>query len=347
MTATETVAICITTVGRHQLLVEALKASMAADAPPDCHVDIIVIDNDATQSARGLVEGFAATSARPVIYETEAQRGVAEARNRAIDVALARGARWLAFVDDDAEPDQEWLSALLAALRRDSAQLAGGANLLKPPREPLSLWQAYLCRGMIAHAARRANGNARAAARGGGVTITTGNWCVDLDWIRATGLRFDPRFNASGGEDTAFYRALLASKAKAVYVPDSVMVETIPASRLSLGYQFRRRFNSGVTKGRQYRETRGLTAATARSLGQVILAGLAAGPLLLLAGVVAPFHRSGSAQALVGLARMMGRTIGLVAGAIGFRSEQYGERDYATAIAEDRARGDVAKPPRP
>lgn len=346
MTATETVAICITTVGRHQLLVDALRASVAAEAPPGCHVEIIVIDNDAAQSARRAVEGFAVASARPVIYETEARRGVVDARNRAIDVARARGARWLAFVDDDAEPDVKWLSLLVEALRGDRAQLAGGANLLKPPKEPLTAWQSYLCRGMIAHAERRASGNARSAARGEGVTITTGNWCADLDWLAAKGLRFDPRFNASGGEDTAFYRALRASDAKAVYVARSLMVETIPASRLSLRYQFRRRLNSGITKGRQYRETRGLASAMARSLGQVLLASLAVAPLLLLAGVLTPFHRSGSAQALVGLSRMMGRTIGLVGGAVGFRSEEYGERGYANAIAEDQQRGGANGPPR-
>lgn len=326
---TETIAICITTAGRNHLLAKALDSSAKADAPPYSHVEIIVVDNTAGQDARQVVADFSAVSRRTVIYEAEPRRGVAEARNRALDAAHARGARWVAFVDDDAEPDGQWLSELALAARRAGAHLAGGANLLKAPEEHLTPWQNYLCRGLIAHAAQRARWNRRQAERGGAVTITTGNWFADLDWIGSHGLRFDPSLSASGGEDTAFDRAMRKSGAKIIYVADSLMVETLPASRASLRYQFQRRLNSGIVKGRQYRAAGGLASAITKSLGQAILTVLAAGPLLVAAVVLSPVHRSGSAQALIALARMAGRASGLVGGAFGLRSRQYGPQNYA------------------
>lgn len=319
--APETVVVAIATRQRPQMLATALAAVHAADPVPGAAIVIEVVDNDAAGTAEAVVRR--AGDGRTVGYTVEPQPGVATVRNRAMDLALGSGARWLAFIDDDTFPEPGWLAALVGGLRANTAQLAGGPLLFAAPPQPLGAWRAFLCRGLVAGSRRRMGWNARRARDGKPVTIVTNTWCVDLDFVRRTGLRFDPRFDRSGGEDVAFYRALLRAGGKAVFVPEAVNRETVPASRLSLRYQLRRRFHSGMVRGDTVRREQGGAGALWHALPQALVS-VVAGGLLLPAGLVTAFvARDAGAQMVVTGARMVGRGAGLVRGVFGGLPEQY------------------------
>ena len=46
-------------------------------------------------------------------FAEEQERGTSFARNRAITTALAQGAEWIAFIDDDDRPRPDWLAHVL------------------------------------------------------------------------------------------------------------------------------------------------------------------------------------------------------------------------------------------
>ena len=336
----ERIAVCITTVGRHGMLVDAMKACAAATPPATTLIDLIVVDNDVAGTARSIVEKFSANNPFPVTYAIEPRRGLAEVRNRGIQLALERGARWLAFIDDDSQPHPDWLDRLVTVLRNEGAKLVGGANIFEAPKAPMTAWQQFICRGLVDGSYRRYCRQRDRMPRDK-VTIVTGNWCADLDWIKDKALRFDPRYSATGGEDTAFDRSMRATGAKVLFVPESIVVETVPVARISLRYQFKRLMMSGITKYNYYRRFRGPAFALARALPQGMLI-LLAGPLLfIVSAILAIVNPRLGGLLLVRTTRLVGKAIGAFGGALGLRSELYvASHGYTDEADRDATRRD-------
>ena len=89
-------------------------------------VELIVIDNSPDGVARRLC---AASSSRLPIklhFDEEPNRGISFARNRAVDVALERGADLVAFIDDDDVPEPDRLCHLIRKQEQTGADLVFG-----------------------------------------------------------------------------------------------------------------------------------------------------------------------------------------------------------------------------
>ena len=85
---------------------------LAAQSAGRDSFEVIVIDNNSPDETRSVVQGFAErVPGLTVRYLCEPQQGASHARNRG--VAVARG-EFLCFLDDDAVPDRDWLTTLLA-----------------------------------------------------------------------------------------------------------------------------------------------------------------------------------------------------------------------------------------
>ena len=88
--------------------------------------EIIVVDNHPDQLARSLVERLVAETGAAMIYLADPRRNISIVRNKGI--AAASG-RYVAFIDDDEEPQTGWLAALTACLDRTGADAAFGPKL--------------------------------------------------------------------------------------------------------------------------------------------------------------------------------------------------------------------------
>jgi GT2 family glycosyltransferase len=75
---------------------------------------VLVVDNDPDNDRTETVVRDL-DDAR-VEYLREAQRGTSAGRNRGLVEAVARGARFVAFTDDDVEVDQDWVGRMASAL---------------------------------------------------------------------------------------------------------------------------------------------------------------------------------------------------------------------------------------
>src|SRR5215831_3883535 len=101
------ISICVCTFRRPELL-QRLLVALAAQigAPP---FEVIVVDNDALRSAAAVLAAAASDRRLDLHTAVEVPQSIALARNHS--VRLARAA-WIAFVDDDEEPELGWLAEL-------------------------------------------------------------------------------------------------------------------------------------------------------------------------------------------------------------------------------------------
>jgi glycosyltransferase involved in cell wall biosynthesis len=129
------VSVVIGTYNRARLLDGTLQALAAQEVPDSLKWEIVVVDNNSTDSTAQVVTAFARTMATPVRYVFERRQGVSHARNRGIQ--KARGAI-LAFTDDDVLPAPDWIAQVAAAIDRWHADGVGGRILPRweaaPPR---------------------------------------------------------------------------------------------------------------------------------------------------------------------------------------------------------------------
>ncbi|HEY5761303.1 MAG TPA: glycosyltransferase family A protein, partial [Steroidobacter sp.] len=105
------VDVLVLTYKRPGLLADTLDSLARQRLPADHRMTVIVVDNDAGQSAQATVSRYQAVFA-DIRYVCETEANVAKARNRALAEARAR---YAAFIDDDEVASPEWLATLLRA----------------------------------------------------------------------------------------------------------------------------------------------------------------------------------------------------------------------------------------
>ncbi len=234
------VVVAICTYGRPTLLPGAVAAIDLQDIRGlrDAKIEICIVDNNpggegVTPAARRVQ-----SSRFDMIYVHEPRKGLAFARNAAIEAARARAATHLAFIDDDERPDPAWLSRQMAALEpaRDDLVAAVGPVLpvfeSHPPR--------WIPSEAFAALAPTAGGLAEAGY--------SGNCIIDLAVLERAGLAFDSRLNATGGEDTAFFGTLLRRGYKIAWAGDALVRELVPDHRMAVRWLFQRWYRTGAVE---------------------------------------------------------------------------------------------------
>jgi hypothetical protein len=134
----------------------------------------------------------------------------------------------------------------------------------------------------------------------------------DLVFFRRTGLRFDDKRGSAGGKDWHLYDRAKALGARTGWTPKPLAYETMPASRLSLGYYYRKyRNRARILFVERYEK--GPRAAILRLPGSLL-------PRLyktIVAVLTLPLHPG---RSLLACAREIGSFVGFVQGCFGVRS---------------------------
>jgi glycosyltransferase involved in cell wall biosynthesis len=188
--------------------------------------DVLVVDNDPGRSAEATVAELGAR------YVCEPTPGIAAVRNRALDEAA--GTRLLAFIDDDERPEPGWLARLVETWEASGAAVVSGRILADYAGE-LDPWiragDFFVRRSM---------------PTGTPIDVAAaGNLLLDLDQVRASGVRFESPLGMGAGEDTIFSRALVATGARMVWCNESAAVDFVPLSRLSRRWVLTRAWSHG------------------------------------------------------------------------------------------------------
>src|SRR5687768_545179 len=124
-TGTRLAVVAVCTYKRPNMLCNCLSSLMAQNIPPDVIMKVVVIDNDAERGAYPVWRSWANIAPIWTEYHCQPKRGIAAARNRAIEVAILSDADYLCFIDDDAVADENWLAGLTHADYQHTHILSG------------------------------------------------------------------------------------------------------------------------------------------------------------------------------------------------------------------------------
>ena len=118
--------------GRPGSLRRCLGALARLRAPEGGH-EVLVVDDGSPEPLRPVVEEF--RDRLPVRSLRQPNAGPAAARNRGAEESEAR---FLAFTDDDCEPEPDWLVRLVEAAAAEPEGMVGGRTVNALPRNPWS-----------------------------------------------------------------------------------------------------------------------------------------------------------------------------------------------------------------
>jgi succinoglycan biosynthesis protein ExoM len=243
-----------------------------------------------------------------VAYVVEARPGIAAARNRALAEAADRDL--LIFIDDDERPQPGWLAALLGTYRETGSAAVAGAVI----SEFSGRLDPWIEAGRFFDRVRHPTGTPIMVA-------ATNNLLLDLNQTRRFGLEFDERFGASGGSDTLFTRGIVARGASITWCDEAVVVDHVPAARMTRRWVLQRALRSGNSWSRTTLELvpnwRAALVARVRLTGRG-LSRIAAGFGQFVAGTLGrrTYHQ---ARGL----RTIARGAGMVSGAYGHVYVEY------------------------
>lgn len=269
-TIPQDILIGVITCQRPVLLAGTL-ASLAAQQCDGLPVRLVVVDNDAGGSARPVYERFKAAFPFPSGYLVEPTRGISHARNRVLEHALATGAAYIAFIDDDMTAAADWIAELHGAIAASGADGVQGAVEYRLP-EAAPAW------------ARReyARKNAKARRRSGQVNAMDTNNVIFSSALLGNGTQwFDNRFALTGGEDAEFFRRAKQGGARYLAINTARATEVVPASRLTMRWHCMRYFRNGTNSMRIARlhRRRADTLALLAKAARRMLVGVAMLPL--------------------------------------------------------------------
>jgi len=226
------VVVAMLTYRRPDDLVKAVPAFVAELGTVERDGRLLVVDNDPDGSAATAVAGFDDEHVR---YVHEPRPGIAAGRNAALDQCA--DAAVLVFVDDDEHPQPGWLAALLDTHERTGAGVVAGAVVSAFDVEP----DPWLAAGRFFDRRRLPTGTPVDVA-------ATNNLLLDLAQIPHD-VRFDEAFSLTGGSDTMFTATLHRRGVAMVWCDEAVVVDRVPATRLTRPWvlaRARRSGNSGV-----------------------------------------------------------------------------------------------------
>lgn len=116
------VSVVVCTRNRSRTLAESSTALLAVDYPPD-RWEVVIVDNRSTDDTLAVAHEIA--RGRPDLVRVIEQPELGLSATRNAGIRHARG-EIIAFADDDAFPEREWLRALVEALLQENALAAGG-----------------------------------------------------------------------------------------------------------------------------------------------------------------------------------------------------------------------------
>lgn len=216
------------------------RQTFASVPRPTMHV--VIADNEGSELARQACEQFKCRSGLSLTYVHEPRRGISFARNAYLD-NLPASFEFLISIDDDEVPDPDWLERLI------EAQVATGADVVQGAVYPIFADGAskWLEDGQFFGRPRREwQGTIPQRTEYQGLDLAgTGNVLVRIAPIAALGLRFDPQLALTGGEDTMFFRSLIASGSRIIWAPRARVGEFIPPERATVWYRLKIEYRIG------------------------------------------------------------------------------------------------------
>ena len=192
-------------------------------------IQILVADNDPNGSARSVVANHPEVRYLPVM-----RPGIAAVR--AACLAASTG-DVLQFIDDDEEPQNDWLVTMVGCWLEFRKPTAVAGSVLTKFNTPPSPW---ITAGRFFDRPRPPTGTLRQGAG-------AGNLLLHLPEVKRLGITFDARLGLRGGEDTLFTRQLIAAGGQIRFCREGLIYDLVTDDRNTRHWVLRRAWHHGNT----------------------------------------------------------------------------------------------------
>jgi succinoglycan biosynthesis protein ExoM len=311
------VTVCICTYRRPaglRRLLQALAEQRFRHIPPP-RVTVVVTDNEGSEQIKALCHSFRCEAFAALLYFHEPRRGISYARNTCFD-HIPPATDFVAMIDDDEIPVQEWLEQLLLAQSKTTAEVViGPTTPVFEPTTPLWVQQSGFFN-------KPREQNSLTDLQPDPVAATC-NALVSAHSLTATGIRFHPDLALSGGEDALFFRELKLAGYRFTWARHAQVFETIPIHKARLGYMLREEFRRGNVRvfvdalitGKSGAPRRRVLKEYRRALKRIFSGS---------AGVLRTLPRWNACRGGMAMeASRVARGLGMLAGLTGIRSRHY------------------------
>jgi succinoglycan biosynthesis protein ExoM len=234
----KTILIGLCTYKRPKMLADCLAGITALSLPIGVQVHLVVVDNDITPGLVTETEKNMDGLLAPIheagifaIYIQEQLRGISYARNAVLNYSHKIKADYIAFIDDDEIPDQNWLVELYQMI--DIHQCAGVQGIIyrRYPNGDLTITGRR--RGELPNGHHLSPDDA----------VTTGNIIFSTKLIRDWGLKFHSQLGLSGGEDVDFFEQAQRKGGIFLLNKKAIVIETVPLERTTFGWRLLQEVN--------------------------------------------------------------------------------------------------------
>lgn len=234
-------SIVICTFHRERLLQKALDSLARQTTPADFGVEIVVVDNSDTSSARATVEAHGATAPFPVHFVEAHPPNISAARNAGV---AASSGDSIAFLDDDQETAEGWLLAAARALDEFPHDAFFGAvePIFEAPARATGMARRLFSRWL--EAPRGAELVAYGPEKTRDLALATNNSIFRRAALPHDGHVFDLAFGNGGGEDYDLICRMQREGRSFAWLPEARAREFVPETRCDAAY-LRRRFYAG------------------------------------------------------------------------------------------------------
>ena len=296
-------------------MLEKCLSSLLPHVSASKHSDkLVIVENDDSPHCKSLVDGLAARYPDiDLTYVLETDIGIPQARNRAMDVALAQQVDWLAFIDDDEIVEPGWLEAMRTAADSMGADALHGPTISKMPAK-LPIWITPP--------------KFRNKRRGQQLeTAGTNNTMIRMDWLRhkGTDLRFDGSFRFSGGSDIDFFFRMSRAGGRITWVDDAIVSELMSLGRLAIYWQLRRAYSVALVSTYVHRKysRRGILPTVARSVWKSATRLIRGIGQCMAGGVILLVNKSKGTKILFRGGKSLAFSIGTVLGLFAMNTQPY------------------------
>lgn len=235
------ISVCICTFHRPELLARALSGVTSQSTKAEISYEVVVVDNDCHRSAEETVRRFQPGNAAKIIYDCEPVQNIALTRNRAI---LNATGNFIAFIDDDETPAEDWLYSMYQCIKDYNADAALGPVLPEFPKgAPEWLKKSGLC-----DRPRNATGLPITER-----DLRTGNILFQRYIFEKGDLWFNPSRGLTGGEDGEFISKQLRKGRRFVWCDEAPVFEIVPEERWPALFYLKKNYRIGTLYGEKLR----------------------------------------------------------------------------------------------
>ena len=214
------------------MLPRLLKSLGAQETGGHFEFSVVIIDNDAAESARETVSALASELRLDITYAVGKANTIPVARNHAL--GLARG-NFIGIIDDDEFPPPDWLLTMYRAIR--TFEVDGALGPVKPFFDDHP--PGWLIKGRFCDRPIHPTGTLLRWDQ-----TRTGNVLLRREVFEKHGLFFDESFT-TGGSDREFFKHAMKRGCRFIAVEEAPVYEIVPPERQTESYWVKRAVVNG------------------------------------------------------------------------------------------------------